>query len=104
MLACVRSSNSLNFQHSRIAPTGTKPPASPPLPLFPETRNRTFIMGVNRHDLGGWIRMGAMHQLMSASVAAAFSIGMLLAAHLFTEYRSSREAPIAIVSSLTSPL
>jgi len=48
--------------------------------------------------------MGAMHQLISASVAAAFSIGMMLAAHLFTEYRSSREALITITPSLTRPL
>ncbi len=48
--------------------------------------------------------MGAMHQLMSASVAAAFSVGMMLAAHLFTEYRTSREAPITIKPSLTRPL
>ena len=43
--------------------------------------------------------MGAIHQLMSVSVAAAFSIGMMLAAHLFTEYRSSREALIMITPS-----
>jgi hypothetical protein len=43
--------------------------------------------------------MGAMHQLMSASVAAVFSIGLMLAAHLFTEYRSSREASITVLSS-----
>ena len=48
--------------------------------------------------------MGAVHQLMSASIAVAFSIGMMLAAHLFTEYRSSREAPIAFTPSLTRPL
>jgi hypothetical protein len=48
--------------------------------------------------------MGTIHQLMSASVAAAFSIGMLLAAHLFTEYRSSREALITITPNLTRPL
>lgn len=48
--------------------------------------------------------MGAMHQLMSASVAAAFSIGMLLSAHLFTEYRSSREALIKVTPPLARPL
>lgn len=31
-----------------------------------------------------------VHQLASASVAAIFSISMLLAAHLFSEYRFSR--------------
>ena len=32
----------------------------------------------------------AVHQVASASVAAVFSIAMLLAAHLFCEYRFSR--------------
>jgi hypothetical protein len=52
------------------------------------------------------VKMGAMHQLMSASVAAAFSIAMMLAAHLFTEYRSSREALITVPSrqALTPPV
>jgi hypothetical protein len=48
--------------------------------------------------------MGAMHQLMNASITAAFSIGMLLAAHLFTEYRSSREVFIKTMPSLARPL
>ena len=48
--------------------------------------------------------MGAMHQLMSVSVAAVFSIGMLLSAHLFSEYRSAREAPITVTTSLARPL
>lgn len=37
----------------------------------------------------------AAHQVASASVAAVFSISMLLAAHFFTEYRSSRMPAIA---------
>jgi hypothetical protein len=41
--------------------------------------------------------MGAVHQLMSASLTAAFFVGMLLSAHLFTEYRSSREMPTAVI-------
>jgi hypothetical protein len=39
----------------------------------------------------------AVHQVASASVAALFSIGMFLAAHLFTEYRSSRMPAITII-------
>jgi hypothetical protein len=48
--------------------------------------------------------MGAVHQLMSASLAAVFAIGMLVAAHLFTEYRSSRELSMVTMPSLTRPL
>jgi hypothetical protein len=39
----------------------------------------------------------AVNQVASASVAAMFSIGMFLAAHLFTEYRSSRMPAITII-------
>ena len=39
----------------------------------------------------------AVHHLASASIAAVFSIGMLLAAHLFTEYTSRRTFAIASV-------
>ncbi len=38
----------------------------------------------------------AVHQLVNASVAVVFSIGMFLAAHLFTEYRSGRMPAITI--------
>jgi hypothetical protein len=48
--------------------------------------------------------MGAVHQLLSALLAAIFSIGMLLSAHLFTDYRSSREAPVSVSRSFTGPL
>jgi hypothetical protein len=49
-------------------------------------------------------KMGAVHQLMSASLAAVFSIGMLVSAHLFIEYRSSREAPAWISRPFIGPL
>jgi hypothetical protein len=39
--------------------------------------------------------MGAIHQLASASLAAVFSIGMLMTAHLFIEHRSARSAAIS---------
>jgi hypothetical protein len=39
----------------------------------------------------------AVHQVASASVAAVFSMSMLLAAHFFTEYRSSRMPAITLV-------
>ena len=39
----------------------------------------------------------AVHQLASASIAAVFSLGMLFAAHLFTEYRSGRVAALVPV-------
>jgi hypothetical protein len=48
--------------------------------------------------------MGAMQQWISASLAAVFSAGMLLSAHLFTEYRSSRQMPITISQAFTGPL
>jgi hypothetical protein len=64
---------------------------------------------VAAHDLtGGDLDMvdpmGAIHQLMSASLAALFSLGMLLSAHLFTESRSSRQAPLIIPYHMVAPL
>jgi hypothetical protein len=47
--------------------------------------------------------MGAVHQLMSASLAAVFFVGILLSAHLFTEYRSSREVPFAVTRPSIGP-
>jgi len=41
----------------------------------------------------------AGQQVASASVAAIFSISMLLAAHFFTEYRASRLPAIAMMQS-----
>jgi len=46
----------------------------------------------------------AVHQLASASVATAFSIGMIFAAHLFTEYRSSRMPAVSIARPLAGSL
>lgn len=40
-----------------------------------------------------------VHQMVSASIAAIFSISMLLAAHFFTEYRLSRTPAIATMQS-----
>jgi hypothetical protein len=34
--------------------------------------------------------MGAIEQVACASLAALFSIGMLIASHIFVEYRSTR--------------
>jgi hypothetical protein len=36
----------------------------------------------------------AVHQVASASIAAVFSVGMLLAAHLFTAHTSSRTSAV----------
>jgi hypothetical protein len=44
-----------------------------------------------------------MHQLMSASLAALFSIGMLLSAHLFTESRSLRQVPLSVPQKAIAP-
>jgi hypothetical protein len=41
----------------------------------------------------------AVHQAASASLTAVFSVGMLFAAHFFTEYRSSRIPAIAPIQS-----
>jgi hypothetical protein len=48
--------------------------------------------------------MGSVHQLASASLAAAFSIGLLVTTHLFIEYRSAKNPAIAIVQSIPSPI
>jgi hypothetical protein len=48
--------------------------------------------------------MGAAHQLISASLAAVFCVGMWLSAHFFMEYRSSREAPVTLHRTLAGPL
>jgi hypothetical protein len=41
--------------------------------------------------------MGAIEQLASASLAALFSIGMLIASHIFMEYRLNRSPTISVV-------
>lgn len=48
--------------------------------------------------------MGAMHQLASASLVAAFSIGLLVTAQLFNEYRSARGPAITFVERPLVPL
>ena len=45
----------------------------------------------------------AVHQLASASLAVAFSVGMVFGAHLFTEYRSNRTPPVAMVQPVAGP-
>lgn len=40
--------------------------------------------------------MGAIDQLASASLAAVFSIAMLITAHLFIDYRSAKTDAISI--------
>ena len=44
--------------------------------------------------------MGAIDQLACASVAALFSIGMLIASHAFMEYRSSRSPALSVVQPI----
>ena len=44
--------------------------------------------------------MGAIDQLACASVAALFSIGMLLASHAFMEYRSTRSPALSVVQPI----
>jgi hypothetical protein len=41
--------------------------------------------------------MGALHQLVIASLAAAFSIGLLVTAQHFIEYRSARSSAITFI-------
>ena len=44
--------------------------------------------------------MGAIDQLASASLAALFSIGMLIASHVFMEYRSSRTPAVSVAEPI----
>ena len=44
--------------------------------------------------------MGAIHQIASASLAAVFSVGMLMMAHLFIEHRSARSLAISTAPSV----
>jgi hypothetical protein len=44
--------------------------------------------------------MGAIDQLACASLAALFSIGMLIASHVFMEYRSTRSQTVSAVQPL----
>jgi hypothetical protein len=48
--------------------------------------------------------MGMLHQVACASLAAAFSLAMLVTAHLFMEYRSSHDQQAPIMRSLQYPL
>jgi hypothetical protein len=48
--------------------------------------------------------MGGVHQLASASLAAAFSILLLVTTHLFIEHRSARSPAIAIVRPIPAPI
>jgi hypothetical protein len=48
--------------------------------------------------------MGALHQLASASLVAAFSIGLFVAAQLFNEYRSARSPAVTFVERTFVPL
>jgi hypothetical protein len=48
--------------------------------------------------------MGAIHQLASASLAAAFLIGMVIAAHLFVEYRAAKSPAIWVVAPIGRPV
>jgi hypothetical protein len=44
--------------------------------------------------------MGAIDQLVSASLAALFSIGMLIASHAFIEYRSARSPAVNAIQPI----
>jgi hypothetical protein len=45
--------------------------------------------------------MGAIDQLACASLAALFSVGMLIASHVFVEYRSSRSPTIGVFQPIS---
>jgi hypothetical protein len=45
--------------------------------------------------------MGTIDQLASASLAALFSIGMLIASHVFMEYRSARSLTVGVVQPIS---
>jgi hypothetical protein len=48
----------------------------------------------------GIVGMGAIEQLASASLAALFSIGMLIASHAFMDYRSSRNPTVSVLQPI----
>jgi hypothetical protein len=52
----------------------------------------------------GFEDMGALHQLAIALVAAAFSIGLLVTARHFIEYRSARNPAITFIERGHVPL
>ena len=41
--------------------------------------------------------MGALEQLASASLAALFSVGMLIGSHIFMEYRLNRSPIVSVI-------
>jgi hypothetical protein len=53
---------------------------------------RTWIEGI--------AGMGLVDQVASASLAALFSIGMLIASHVFMEYRSARGPSVGVVQPI----
>ena len=63
-------------------------------------RVRAFCAKGNR-EIGP---MGMVHQLACASLAAAFSLAMLVTAHLFMEYRSSHDQAAPIARSIQYPI
>jgi hypothetical protein len=48
--------------------------------------------------------MGMLHQVACASLTAAFSLAMLVTAHLFMEYRSSHEQTAPVTRSIQYPI
>lgn len=48
--------------------------------------------------------MGMSHQVACASLAVAFSLAMLVTAHLFMEYRSSHDQQVPVMRSIQDPL
>ncbi len=46
----------------------------------------------------------AVHQLASASLTALFSIGMLIAAHLFMQHQSARTTSIIRTHAMIEPI
>jgi hypothetical protein len=72
-------------------------PSATRLPLFPEIRNwgpSSIVLLPDRSMR--IVGMGAIDQLASASLAAVFSIAMLITAHLFIDYRSAKTDAISI--------
>ena len=78
--------------------------ADPTLPLFPESRNKAKRAAFSKTEAGSFVEMGGVHQLASASLAAAFSILLLVTTHLFIGYQSAKNPAIAVVHPIPGPI
>jgi hypothetical protein len=74
------------------------------LPLFPDIGTKVNLAGFLPE--GNWRLedMGAAHQIANASVAAIFSIALLVTAQLFIEYRSARGPAVIYAERPVVPL